>query len=629
VTSEDEIETLRREYNRTRSKKGPPQPSIAFTKQDTDLFARYRAPVRWTIESVPDQDQSSFRSIRDRLKALSKWISDGEQSADLADFVSVLTPSGYAPRELWCCVYSKSAPNKSYSLQVAIIISPTGAEACICLGAGYSDLSGEPKEAADQYFAQVREALRTAPPSLVDEVSGMLPEDVQYLKEWNLKYVKQPKSIDPQPSFSDLRAWLNYAASENGASASISVLMTPEELEAKGAEIANLMQSMTEAAVPLFRHIQGDEGGLDAVQPAPRSRDFVWRELKSAARESRHNLILDDGVYKAVTAALRAGKHVILTGPPGTAKTTLAEVTASLAAEAGLCEGHLMTTATADWTTYDTIGGLQPALIGSALAFHPGHFLEAAASKRWLIIDELNRSNFDRAFGQLFTVLSGQSVVLPYEDAVSGKRIALVMNGELAYPASEFHTFAIPENWRILATMNIFDKSLLFEMSYALMRRFAFIEVPAPSSEQFQQLWERQLDQLELSDIERISGILTDLLSLRTIKDVGPAVFIDMARFARQYVQASETLDEKYLAYQLFYSYLLPQFEGINAVDGRKLFTDVRKIVGSDHSARLRKTLVDVLGLSLPKQESPTEGATDVDLEDADVDALDQADVSE
>ena len=28
--------------------------------------------------------------------------------------------------------------------------------------------------------------------------------------------------------------------------------------------------------------------------------------------------------------------------------------------------------------------------------------------------------------------------------------------------------------------MNVFDKFLLFEMSYALMRRFAFIEVPAP-----------------------------------------------------------------------------------------------------------------------------------------------------
>ena len=36
--------------------------------------------------------------------------------------------------------------------------------------------------------------------------------------------------------------------------------------------------------------------------------------------------------------------------------------------------------------------------------------------------------------------------------------------------------------------MNVFDKSLLFEMSFALMRRFAFIEVPSPSHEMFVEL---------------------------------------------------------------------------------------------------------------------------------------------
>ena len=63
------------------------------------------------------------------------------------------------------------------------------------------------------------------------------------------------------------------------------------------------------------------------------------------------------------------------------------------------------------------------------LEFRDGLFLEAIREGRWLVIDELNRSNFDRAFGQLFTVLSGQSVVLPYEDPDSGKRIVLSREG--------------------------------------------------------------------------------------------------------------------------------------------------------------------------------------------------------
>ena len=54
-----------------------------------------------------------------------------------------------------------------------------------------------------------------------------------------------------------------------------------------------------------------------------------------------------------------------------------------------------------------------PPLTGSSTG--PGLFVEAIESGRWLVIDELNRSNFDRAFGQLFTVLSGSAVVLPFK----------------------------------------------------------------------------------------------------------------------------------------------------------------------------------------------------------------------
>ena len=147
-----------------------------------------------------------------------------------------------------------------------------------------------------------------------------------------------------------------------------------------------------------------------------------------------------------------------------------------------LCTGYLPTTATTEWTTFETIGGFQPTAEG--LIFRPGLFVEAIETGRWLVIDELNRSNFDRAFGQLFTVLSGQPVVLPFKRAGKSQPISLVPSG--VEPPDDTDAIRLPPRWRIIATMNVFDKNLLFEMSYALMRRFAFVEVTCPSDEAYE-----------------------------------------------------------------------------------------------------------------------------------------------
>lgn len=91
--------------------------------------------------------------------------------------------------------------------------------------------------------------------------------------------------------------------------------------------------------------------------------------------------------------------------------------------------------------------------------------------------------------------------------------------------------------------------------------------------------------------------MLNGLLSLRNIKEIGPAVFIDMARFGAE--AAGPQLAREALSFQLFYSYLLPQFEGIDRAGGRRLYAAVANLVGDALRPRLRATLNDVLGLSL------------------------------
>jgi MoxR-like ATPase len=346
---------------------------------------------------------------------------------------------------------------------------------------------------------------------------------------------------------------------------------------------------------------------LEAGGGPPPVAELGLEGIREAAEQ--RGLNLPSEIYVQLLAALLSGKHVILTGPPGTAKTTLAQAVAEAARAAGQCDGYLLTTATADWTTYETIGGLRPAG-PDELQFEEGHFLRAIRDRQWLVIDELNRSHFDRAFGQLFTVLSGQPVVLPYRRPGQSGDLALVPEGVDA-PSAGLDVLEIPQSWRVIATMNVFDKTLLFEMSFALMRRFAFIEVASPSPAVFEGL----IDKASSGD-PRAAGLTKVLLGLRAVKDLGPAVYMDLARYLRERIALGDAEDGQ-LLFEGFYSYLLPQFEGIDAATGDRLYALLAPLMGGgSRKERLRATLTAVLGLELEEatlieDEPDDEGAAE------------------
>ena len=200
---------------------------------------------------------------------------------------------------------------------------------------------------------------------------------------------------------------------------------------------------------------------------------------------SREGLYFTDNEWERIQSrvekALANGNNVLLFGPPGTGKTKLARQVCEATVGA---ENYELVTASADWSTFDTVGGYQTTS-QNTLEFEPGVVLDrfqkdsdGTPTNEWLVIDELNRADIDKAFGSLFSALTGESVTLPF-DGSEGNPIEIV-DASRADEVVEPNRYFIPEDWRMLATMNTLDKTSLYEMSYAFMRRWAFIPVGIP-----------------------------------------------------------------------------------------------------------------------------------------------------
>jgi len=300
-----------------------------------------------------------------------------------------------------------------------------------------------------------------------------------------------------------------------------------------------------------------------------------------------------------IKAAVNSGKNIIFTGPPGTGKSKLAELVAERIKEQNkkLIDGVKFTTATADWTTFDTIGGYRPSTNENQLDFTPGLFLKSLPvieegdikddyRTAALIIDEINRADIDKAFGQLFSVLSKDSVDLPFTKHKQGKDYEIsidyfdIENYNIDteglfkdFDDGKIH-YLVPSYMPIFATMNTFDKTSLYEMSYAFMRRFAFIRVPAPTEEQIDDLWDRYLnvwdpdgDYPEVRKLwKRVNSSIDDSTDGKKRRAIGPAIAEDIISFVESY-EGNDGLTEAVI------SFVLPQYEGVR--DKKKLVKNI------------------------------------------------------
>ena len=302
---------------------------------------------------------------------------------------------------------------------------------------------------------------------------------------------------------------------------------------------------------------------------------FTTDALASLAEEE--GLLFGRDVLAQIVAALDAGKHVMLTGAPGTGKTSLAYLAAELARRSLLGAGYLAVTASNDWGIAHTIGRYADTPDGQV--FQPGFFLQALDTGEWLVIDEFNRADFDRAFGPLFTVMADKAVTLPFKRVGHTFPISIVPT-DIEAPA-DTEPVRIPQSWRMISTMNEFDKQTLFRLSYALMRRFAFIEVESPSEEGFRSL------------LAGPGEMVADLLGIRKFIDLGPAVFIDAARYAARR-SADPDVTRSRVLFETFYAYLLPQLDRLGDL-GDEMLEEMSAVFDPAELVALRRVVRNLL----------------------------------
>lgn len=350
---------------------------------------------------------------------------------------------------------------------------------------------------------------------------------------------------------------LFYQAAFAGVTAT-QVATTPPPSSASGTSAP----ALTSAAPP------APSSGSSNPTSGPPSID--WDAAMSA---SPCGLVGQEQPMRQAIAALRAGKHVILLGPPGTGKTELARCICRT-----LGMQYDLSTATSEWTTFDTIGGYfaVPGSSGASLDFMPGIVTSAIEKNRWLVIDELNRADIDKALGELFTVLAGAPVTLPYKKIVqSGAHQVFIGFDDGSDPPDECFPFLIKTDWRVLGTMNTFDKASLYQLSFAFMRRFAFIYVDAPKQAEFESLVRAAAADVDAALIAKgepmkasdlLVGVFApptgsglDGLGLR----IGPAIFFDVLSYLRARSGSwSNALQLPAMLEEALSMYVYPQFEG-------------------------------------------------------------------
>jgi MoxR-like ATPase len=386
----------------------------------------------------------------------------------------------------WVTFYRKSQANKRADAQFFIRVAADGARYGFHLGRTAREAGRQFRQAIQEHGEAVFRAL--SPGTLLEDIRFWVGDDLA--------------TEVPVKSAADLRAW---AANKTIAAGGH---RDPAEPSLRGDEFPGEVLLTFDRLLPLYAcAAEADPRPLLARRagspdaPPPYDPTAFHRET-----------YLSEVWLDRVLGLLRLKRQLVLQGVPGTGKTHVARCLARLLTHdhpgcvrlvqfhpaysyEEFVEGIRVRSVETDGrseVTYPVEDGVLCAFAAQAAA--------RPSEPHVLVVDELNRGNLPRIFGELLFLLEyrNQAVTLPYS-----KR-----------------SFRLPDNLFLLATMNQLDRSAV-ALDQALRRRFSFVDMPADAA-----VLARWLEEHPSADADETFGPrvvrLFEELNRRLARDLGP-----------------------------------------------------------------------------------------------------------
>ena len=265
---------------------------------------------------------------------------------------------------------------------------------------------------------------------------------------------------------------------------------------------------------------------IDGVPPPPPDREPY--DIATALTD----LFVEEMQFQHILDSIALRKNLILQGPPGVGKTFIARRIAWCLIGRRDSRPVEMVQFHQSYAYEDFVQGWRPTETGG-FTLRNGVFFEFCKRAEQqsdthfvFIIDEINRGNLSRIFGELLMLIEsdkrGPDYAVPLTYSPAGER------------------FSVPDNVHILGLMNTADRSLAI-VDYALRRRFAFETLkPAYGTSKFREyLLEADVDRALVNRIDQNLSALNE--RIRDDKDLGPGFQIGHSYFVPE-----ESADEQW-----------------------------------------------------------------------------------